>query len=261
VVTRAYDLRAPRRPAGGTGAVPWLLAGATVAAQVAYPLLAGEALRRVTLAVVVLFFLASVAHALVHRGPVFAAVLVAVAGGGGLLAEAVGVRTGLPFGRYAYAESLGPAVLDVPVVVPLAWTMMAYPALLAGRRLARRGAFLVAGFALAAWDVFLDPQMVADGRWRWADPTPSLPGLDEVPLTNHLGWLVVATVLMLLLDLLLPRDAASEAQPATLFLWTYVGSVVGNAAFFDRPGVALAGGVAMGLVAVPYAWALWQSRP
>ena len=63
--------------------------------------------------------------------------LVVVTAGGGLAAEAVGVRTGLPFGDYSYAGTLGPEVLDVPLVVPLAWTMMAYPVLLAARRLTR----------------------------------------------------------------------------------------------------------------------------
>ena len=44
-----------------------------------------------------------------------------VAAGVGLAAEAVGVRTGFPFGDYSYADTLGPTVLGVPVVVPLAW--------------------------------------------------------------------------------------------------------------------------------------------
>ncbi len=246
-------------------ALPWVLAAATVLAQIAYPLVGGDTLRVVTIASVVLFFLASVSHAAIHRGGAWAGALVAVTAGGGLVAEAIGVRTGVPFGHYSYSATLGPAVLDVPIVVPLAWTMMAYPALLVGRRLTRRGAVLVGGYTMAAWDVFLDPQMVADGRWTWAHPTPSLPGVDGVPLTNHLGWLLVATLLMAVLDRLLPRDGASEpaaeAQPGALFLWTYGGSVLGNLAFFGSPGVAVTGGIAMGVVAVPYAAALWRSRP
>ena len=130
-------------------------------------------------------------HALVHRGRRWALGLVVVTAGGGLAAEAVGVRTGVPFGDYSYAGTLGPQVLDVPVVVPLAWTMMAYPVLLAARRLTRRcgGPLSSAASGWPAWDVFLDPQMVADGHWPWADPTPSLPGVHGVPLTNYAGWL------------------------------------------------------------------------
>ena len=50
--------------------------------------------------------------------------------------ESIGVATGYPFGQYHYTGTLGPAVLGVPVLVPLAWVMMAYPCLLAGRTVA-----------------------------------------------------------------------------------------------------------------------------
>lgn len=260
--TRAYHvLRRGRRPHGAAAALPWLLALATVAAQVAYPLVDGAGLRRVTIAAVVLFCLASVSHAWAHRGLRWALTLVAVAGGGGLLVEAVGVRTGIPFGDYHYASTLGPTVLDVPVVVPMAWTMMAYPMFLAARRVTRRFTAVVGGVGLAGWDVFLDPQMVRDGRWRWTEPTPSLPGVPDVPLTDYAGWLVVGVAMMALLSMLLPRDRASETVPATLLLWTYIGSVAGNVFWFGTGSIALAGGIAMGLLVIPYVWVLWQSRP
>ena len=46
----------------------------------------------------------------------------------------------------------------------------------------------VAAAALASWDLFLDPQMVDAGHWRWSDPSPALPGVPTVPLTNYAGW-------------------------------------------------------------------------
>jgi uncharacterized membrane protein len=260
--TRAYTGRGRRsRPHGRRVAVPWLLVAATVAAQIAYPLVDGEWLRRVTTASVVLFFLASVSHAVVHRGPRWATGLVVVTAGGGLLAEAVGVRTGMPFGDYAYSGSLGPQLLAVPIVVPLAWTMMAYPVLLAARRITNRWwAVLLGGVGLAGWDVFLDPQMVADGRWRWADPTPALPGVAGVPLTNFAGWLLVGVAMMALLSLL-PRDHGDETAPAALLTWTYLGSIIGNVFWFGAPSVAVAGGIGMGLLVLPYLWSIWQFRP
>jgi uncharacterized membrane protein len=262
VRTRRYDVaHRRRRPTGWRAALPWLLAVATIGLQIAYPLVDGGSRRDVTIAIVVTFFLASVTHAAVHRGLRWAAVLVVVTAGGGLVAEAVGVRTGLPFGDYTYTGSLGPMVLDVPAIVPLAWTMMAYPLLLAGRRISRRFAAPIGAFGLAAWDVFLDPQMVDDGRWRWADPTPGLPGVGGVPLTNFAGWLLVGLLMMAILHAALPRVRASEALPATLLFWTWLGSIVGNVFWFGSSDVALAGGIALGLVTVPYAWALWQSRP
>jgi putative membrane protein len=232
-----------------------------VAAQIAYPLADGELLRRITIAVVVLFAAACVTHAAITRGTWWAVRFVVVSAGGGLVAEAVGVRTGVPFGDYAYAGTLGPELLDVPLVVPLAWTMMAYPVLLAARRLTRRAVAVVGGLGLTAWDVFLDPQMVDDGHWRWADPTPALPGVEGIPLTNYLGWLLVGTAMMFVLDRVLPRRrSADETLPALLLGWTWVGYVIGNAFWFGTVSVAIVGGVLMGALVVPYLWTLWRGR-
>ncbi|MGB9377188.1 MAG: carotenoid biosynthesis protein [Mycobacteriales bacterium] len=251
-----------------------VLAAATVLAQIAYPLVGGTARSALTVATVVVFFLASVTHALATRGPAWTAILVAVSAGGGLLAEAIGVATGWPFGSYVYAGSLGPEVFGVPMVIPLAWTMMAYPALVVAARLTRglirRG--LLAGYALASWDLFLDPQMVDAGHWRWVDPSPALPGVPHVPVGNYLGWLGVAVLMCLLMCLLMctvmallpvrpPRSAGSggDGVPMALYLWTYFSSLLAHAAFFGLAGSALWGGVAMGLVAIPLALSL--SRP
>lgn len=210
-----------------------------------------------TVVTVVVFFLASTTHALVHRGLRWTAVFVLVTTGTGLLAESLGTSTGIPFGRYDYAGSLGWKLLSVPVVIPLAWAMMAYPCLLVGQRLARSrlGAAAVGGLALAAWDLFLDPQMVEAGHWRFADVTASLPGAPGIPVSNYLGWLLVAWLMLGLLQLLGRRDC-DDRVPGALFLWTWGSSVLANAAFFGRPLVALTGGVVMGLVAAPYARSL-----
>lgn len=264
-MTTAYVTERRRaRPSVRAAGLPWLLAAAVVGVQIAYPLLdeGSEALRRLTIATVLVFFAASVAHAWVHRGAGWALGLVVVTAGGGLAAEAVGVATGYPFGTYSYSTSLGPMAFDVPLLVPLAWTMFAYPAFLAARRLGGRYVALVGGLALAAWDVALDPQMVAAGRWSWAHPTPALPGVPGIPLTNYAGWLGVGVVMMAVLDRVLPRQAGvSEAQPAVLLLWTWAGAIVGNGFYFDRPAVAAICGVVLGAVTVPYVLTVWGERP
>jgi uncharacterized membrane protein len=257
-------MRRPRRPSPAGVGLAWLGAATTVGLEIAYPLVDGAWLHRVTIATVVAFAATCVLHAVVHRGARWALGLVVVTAGGGLAAEAIGVRTGVPFGEYSYAGTLGPEVLDVPLVVPLAWTMMAYPVLLAARRLTRRWVVAVGAFGLMAWDVFLDPQMVGDGHWTWAHPTPSLPGVDGIPLTNFAGWLAVGALMMLVLTALLPRDdphrPADESLPAMLLGWTWLGYVLGNLFWFGTASVALVGGVLLGLLVLPYVWSLWQDR-
>jgi putative membrane protein len=237
-------------------AVPTLV-GAGVLAQVAYPLVDGSARDALTVGTVVVCCAAAVTHAAVTRGVRTAALLVLVTAGGGLLVEAVGLASGVPFGRYDYAGSLGPKLLGVPLVIPLAWTMMAWPAWLVAARVARRARVLVAGWALASWDFFLDPQMVDAGHWTWSDPAPGLPGVAGVPLTNYAGWTIVAMLMMAALAAVLPAEPAGADLPMFAFyLWTYASSVLAHLAFFGLPGSALWGGLAMGVLAVPLALSL-----
>ena len=237
--------------------VPLALAAATVLLQVAYPLVHGRPRDVLTVVTVLAFFATTAAHALFTRGPGWTSAYVLVTAGTGLLAESVGTHTGIPFGDYTYADSLGWKLFGVPVVIPLAWAMFAYPCLLVGQRLARTPvlAALVGGAALASWDLFLDPQMVEAGHWRWLDVRHELPGVDGIPVSNFAGWLAVAVLIMGVLQLL-PRRDADDRVPFALFGWTYCSSVLANAVFFGRPGVALVGGVGMGLVAGPFLWSL-----
>jgi uncharacterized membrane protein len=250
----------PRRR---TSRLPWVLVGAAVLVQIVYPLVPATASTAVTVGSVAVFFLASLADVVRIHGVRGGLLLVGVAGGGGLVAEALGLSTGLPFGPYAYTGTLGAEILGVPLVVPLAWAMMAWPALVVGRALGRRhGAVVVAvgAVALATWDLFLDPQMVAAGHWVWLAPTPALPLVPGVPLTNYAGWLVVAVLVVGALHRVLGPGPVSGPASA-LYLWVYASSVLAHLVFFGLPGSALVGGVLMGAVAIPFARALWRSRP
>lgn len=258
---------ADRRRSGGGAlrGLPWILAAVTVLAQIAWPLTSGTARDALTITTVVLFFLTSASHALLARGFLWALGWFVISAGIGLAVEVAGTRTGLPFGDYAYADRLGPEVLGVPAIIPLAWAMMSYPALLAARRLSR-GPLLtpvIGAIALASWDLFLDPQMVGEGHWAWTPGGAELPGIAGIPAQNFVAWLLVSLVMMLLLDRLPRRrtdGAEGDGVPALMFLWTYVSSVLLNAVFEHRTGVALWGGIVMGLVAIPYAWSLWTGR-
>lgn len=253
---RRVAVAVPLAPVRSRHAV-WTLVASAIGVQILYPLMPEAWRTEVTVLSVALFFLASLADAGRVHGLRGVLSLAGVAGGGGLVAEAVGVATGWPFGHYTYTGTLGPELLGVPVIVPMAWVMMAWPALVVGRTLVRRGPAVVAvaAYALSAWDVFLDPQMVAAGHWTWLDPHPALPLIPGIPLSNYVGWLLVSLVMMTALHLLLrPARSASPSWPAAaLYLWVYFSSVMAHAVFFGLPGAAVTGAVLMGVVAVPFA--------
>jgi putative membrane protein len=246
--------------------LPWALLAALVLTQICYPLTGGGLRAGLTVLTVVLGYLLSVSHALLTRGARAAAALVATATLGGFAVEAVGVATGFPFGTYDYSGQLGPKVLGVPLIIPLAWTWMAWPAWLAAGRLARSRAarIAIAAAGLAAWDLFLDPQMVAEGYWRWLDPAPALPGVPGIPIGNYLGWLGFALVLMTALAFAAgpaaDRPGPRDVPMIALWFWTYASSVLAHAVFLDLPGSALWGAVGMGVVVVPLAVRLTRDR-
>jgi putative membrane protein len=201
--------------------LPWVLAGAMVLTAIAYPLTSGSLRDTVSWTIVLLGAGVSVSSATAGRGLRTGLGVLVLVAGVAVLWESVGLATGFPYGEYAYSDTLGPTALGVPFLVPLAWLMMAWPSWVLASRLAapvrasrRRAArVLVAAYVFAGWDVLLDPQMVQAGYWRWAHPSPGLPGIDTVPLTNLGGWLLAGGVLMGLLDLLVAHTAR-RSNPA-----------------------------------------------
>ena len=231
--------------------VPWALAGLLVLTAITYPLASGSARDAVSWAIVLLGSALSVAHATASRGWRTGAGLVALVVVVAVAFEAVGLATGFPYGSYTYSDTLGPTLLGVPLLVPLAWLMMAWPSRVVAARLAtgRPIRVAVAAFAFAAWDVVLDPQMVQAGYWTWANPTPGLPGIDTVPLTNLAGWLLAGLVLMTVLDVLVQRTAVGGAPltgdgPVLLAIgWMVLGGALAHAGWLDLPGSAVWGAV------------------
>lgn len=234
-----------RLPRPALALLPPAIAVALVATAIAYPLTSGGARLAVTWAIVLLGAALSAVHAALSRGPAAGPALVLLVVVTAVAVEAVGLATGFPYGRYRYGAGLGPAVLGVPLLVPLAWLMMAWPSwllagYLAGRRAVRVG---VAAALFAAWDVVLDPQMVQAGYWTWAHPRPGLPGIGTVPLTNLAGWLLAGLVLMGLVDALLRRIAAGpprvgDAAPLVAFAWMTLGGALAHAGWLGLPGSA-----------------------
>lgn len=166
----------------------------------------------------------------------------------GFAAEFLGSKTGFPFGAYYYTSALQPQLAGVPLLIPLAWLMMLPSAWAVGSVLARRFApptrflWAQAGFsalAMTAWDLFLDPQMVAWGLWVWHD---SSGGFFGIPWSNYAGWLLVSGSITLILR--------PNHLPERLLLWmyavTWILQSIGLAFFWGQPAPAGIGFLIMG---------------
>jgi uncharacterized membrane protein len=232
--------------------VPVLLAVLLVLTAIAYPLTDGADRDAVSWTIVVLGATLSVVHAGLSRGWRTGLGVLLLVAGTAVAFEAVGLATGFPYGSYSYAGTLGPTLLGVPFLVPLAWLMMAWPSWVLAARLTRpirsgfgRPARVAAAAAVfAAWDVVLDPQMVQAGYWTWAHPAPGLPGIETVPLTNLAGWLLAGAVLMTLLDLVVRAASVpgspliGDGAPLLAVAWMTLGGALAHAGWLGLPGSA-----------------------
>lgn len=164
------------------------------------------------------------------------------------LAEAIGSKTGFPFGAYSYTEVLQPQILGVPLLIPFAWFMMLPPSWAVASAIlgkySRANRFLlfpvVSAIAITAWDLFLDPQMVQWNFWVWENPE----GYFGIPWSNYAGWLLTAGVITLII-----RPAPLPLMPLGLvygLVWAL--QSIGQAFFWNQPGPALVGCVTMGAI-------------
>lgn len=122
---------------------------------------------------------------------------------GGFLVEFVGVKTGFPFGKYAYTDALGFRLLGVPVAIALAW----YVTIICTVHIARwihgnaplmRLAFSAALMTLAL-DIALEPMAsFIHGYWVWES--------GSVPPQNFLSWFILGYAGALLMLLREPQS-------------------------------------------------------
>ena len=142
----------------------------------------------------------AVVHGCVLYGPRGIAIFSAFCLGFGTLAESVSLRTGFPFGRYFFTDVMGPKVLQLPVLLALAYLGIGYVAwILAtlildypdkpirGTRLLALP--LLASFIMVAWDLSMDPNWsTLDRAWIWRDGGAWF----GVPISNFFGWFLTA---------------------------------------------------------------------
>ena len=130
----------------------------------------------------------------------------------GAAAEVTGLYTGFPFGQYSYTARWSPVVAlpggnYFPAILPFAWLLMAGAAWAISPGEGWRKAAISGGLA-ALIDIPMEAVMTGPlAYWRW-DPGGPLPG--GAPITNTIGWFVVATGAGLLLNRLLPSDPKSS---------------------------------------------------
>ncbi|WP_435359362.1 bisanhydrobacterioruberin hydratase [Haloarchaeobius sp. DFWS5] len=174
--------------------------------------------------------------------------------------ELLGVRTGWPYGHFEYEISLGPMLFgEVPIGLPVFFFPLVLNAyllvlLLLGEQAAsalRRVPATIA--AVLVTDLVLDPGAVAVNFWEYAAYPGGVGGYYGVPVSNYLGWMLSATVAVVLFDVAFSRTALLTRLDSCDFmlddlvsfvlLWGGINAVYGN-----WVPTALAVGLGVGLL-------------
>jgi putative membrane protein len=154
--------------------------------------------------------------------------------GVGGLSESLSLRTGFPFGHYVFTSLMGPKVLQVPVLLVLAYLGIGYcswvlAVLILGHRDEQlRGARVVAlpllaSVIMVAWDVSMDSIWATlDRAWIWRDGGIYF----GVPISNFLGWYLTAFLFYLAFAFYLRANSALT-QPMPLSLWRLAVAIYG----------------------------------
>lgn len=139
----------------------------------------------------------------------------------GAATEICGIYTGLPFGRYEYTDRWWPTVLlpgdhRFPLLLPLAWFLIAGGCALAMRRLGNK-ALILAPVTATIIDLLMEPVMTKGlGYWNWIESGP-LPG--GAPWLNPIGWIGTSFLATAILTWGRAKEPSADAA------WVLIGYV------------------------------------
>ncbi len=124
---------------------------------------------------------------------------------GSAAVEIVGVKSGFPFGKYMYTESLGAHIGGIPWIIPVCWFILVINAYIICSVLVvpREGEIsrdalvlliLITSVVVTLVDLNLEPVAVnVKQYWSWMDRDRAFYG---VPRINFFGWFSVSLILV-----------------------------------------------------------------
>ena len=143
--------------------------------------------------------------------------------------------------------------------------MMTYPSYVIARRLVplirngwvwRLSVATLGAVIMTAWDLAMDPMMVAGGHWIWEQPGAYF----GIPLQNYWGWWLTSFVtffLFLSIGRIFPEHTSSADQYNHLAIWSY--AITGLSSLLADFEFGLDGPALVGLFAMlPWVLLVWM---
>ena len=107
----------------------------------------------------------------------------------GVLAEVLGVRYNMIFGNYYYGNSLGPQVLEVPLIIGFNWLTLSFATYGVSSYLFKNKTIITvfASILMVLTDYIIEPMAGALDFWYWAG--------GKIPIQNYVGWFFVSLII------------------------------------------------------------------
>lgn len=121
----------------------------------------------------------------------------------GYFSELIGVHTQLLFGHYAYGETLGTKIAEVPILIGINWFITVYASIHIVHRLmativpqAKTATHplnvvlfaVLAGAITTAFDYLMEPGAIRLGYWQWFPD-------NVIPVYNYVCWFIISSLL------------------------------------------------------------------
>lgn len=182
----------------------------------------------------------------------------------GFLIEYISLKTAWPFGDITYSN-LGFEVFSVPLLVLVFWLAALHPLLIMARRISPNWVLLSGAAAITSYELFFDQLLVANRFKSWDFTGAHIPFQTHIPMANLIGWLFIGVIYFGIANLILPKDRRKVSAGLTsidIFLvWILFYNFVANIFFFEKPGTAFLGGLAFGLLLLPYLSSRYLGQP
>jgi putative membrane protein len=113
----------------------------------------------------------------------------------GIVLEWVGVHKKWIFGDYAYGQTLGLKIFDIPLTIGINWFLLIYAAGVTMQRSRLKSMaprVIVGALLLVLLDLLIEPIAIRFDYWHWAD--------NIIPFKNYYCWLLVSAVMLFVFE-------------------------------------------------------------
>jgi putative membrane protein len=142
----------------------------------------------------------------------------------GIVLEWIGVHKQWLFGNYAYGNTLGLKIVNVPLTIGINWFLLIYAAgvTMQRSRLKSMGPRVIVGaLLLVLLDLLIEPVAIRFDYWHWAD--------NIIPFKNYYCWFLVSAVMLFVFEKFgfKKQSIAAPVLLATEFVFFGVLNMVG----------------------------------